>query len=137
MFSWLKGKKKLTIKTNVQAEVYIDGEFLGVSPLTVEVSKGKHTLEIKKSGFYTIREIINITDDRSLYFTLREILKKLTIKTNVPALVYIDGVYKGETPLTVKVTTGEHTLKIEKDGYEPIKTKIDYCKCIYQNQESR
>ncbi|MBI4043027.1 MAG: PEGA domain-containing protein [Deltaproteobacteria bacterium] len=37
------------------------------------------------------------------------------------AIVYINGFYRGTTPLTVEeLTEGKHTVRIEKEGYDPM-----------------
>ena len=41
------------------------------------------------------------------------------------ANVYIDGILKGQTPLDVEVTLGTHTIRVEKEGYEPKEESID------------
>ncbi len=38
--------------------------------------------------------------------------------TPVGAKVYINGAYKGETPVTVPLAFGEYDLKLSKDGYK-------------------
>ena len=40
------------------------------------------------------------------------------------AKVYINGSYKGETPITVPLAFGEYDLKLSKDGYKDKVTKL-------------
>lgn len=48
----------------------------------------------------------------------------VTIKSYVPARVYIDGVYSGATPRSVKLLAGEHTISLLADGYHEYSRKI-------------
>ena len=41
----------------------------------------------------------------------------VSIKSYVPARVYIDGVYSGVTPRSVKLLTGEHSISLMANGY--------------------
>jgi hypothetical protein len=41
----------------------------------------------------------------------------VTIKSYVPARVYIDGVYSGMTPRSVKLLAGEHSISLMAAGY--------------------
>ncbi|HYE72843.1 MAG TPA: PEGA domain-containing protein, partial [Blastocatellia bacterium] len=42
----------------------------------------------------------------------------LTIKSYVPARIYIDGAYSGVTPRSVKLIAGEHTVTLVADGFQ-------------------
>lgn len=48
----------------------------------------------------------------------------VTIKSYVPARVYIDGVYSGATPRSVKLLAGEHTISLLAEGYHEYSRKI-------------
>lgn len=42
----------------------------------------------------------------------------VSIKSYVPARVYIDGVYSGVTPRSVKLLAGEHSINLLANGYQ-------------------
>jgi hypothetical protein len=48
----------------------------------------------------------------------------VTIKSYVPARVYIDGVYSGSTPRSVKLLAGEHTINLLAEGYHEYSRKV-------------
>lgn len=48
----------------------------------------------------------------------------VTIKSYVPARVYIDGVYSGSTPRSVKLLAGDHTINLLADGYQEYSRKV-------------
>jgi len=48
----------------------------------------------------------------------------ITIKANVKAQVYISNLYKGDTPLTINLSTGKYPLKLMAAGYKTFETVI-------------
>ncbi len=56
--------------------------------------------------------------------TLTQQTGLLTIKSYVPARIYINGQYSGVTPRTVKLLAGEHTIILMAEGYEDWTRKI-------------
>ena len=48
----------------------------------------------------------------------------VTIKSYVPARVYIDGVYSGSTPRSVKLLAGDHTISLLAEGYHDYSRKV-------------
>ncbi len=50
----------------------------------------------------------------------------LTLRSNVKGdRVYIDGDFKGSTRLALDLPKGQHTIRIEKDGYEPYEETVN------------
>ena len=50
----------------------------------------------------------------------------LTLRSNVKDdRVYIDGDFKGSTRLALDLPKGQHTIRIEKDGYEPYEETVN------------
>ena len=55
----------------------------------------------------------------------------LTLRSNVKDdRVYIDGNFKGSTQLALDLPKGQHTIRIEKDGYEAYEETIDLDQAI-------
>lgn len=48
----------------------------------------------------------------------------LSIKSYVPARVYIDGIFSGVTPRSVKLLAGEHVITLMADGYQEYARKV-------------
>jgi len=51
------------------AQVYLDGQFLGLTNATFTVASGIHTLEVRKSGYTTTGESFSINPGETLTFT--------------------------------------------------------------------
>jgi S1-C subfamily serine protease len=60
-----KGKVQV-VSTVADAEVYIDGKFVGDAPSTVPLSAGDHTIEVKASKFGDWKRTISVTDGSDL-----------------------------------------------------------------------
>lgn len=48
------------------AEIYVDGEFVGSTPSKVRVGVGRHTIQVKKSGFKTWERSLTVEADSDL-----------------------------------------------------------------------
>lgn len=56
----------------VQAEVTIDGDYMGKTPTQVELRFGKHDLALKSQGYYTLKKTVKIAGDQTnLWFKLK------------------------------------------------------------------
>jgi hypothetical protein len=103
------------------AQVFIDGQAKGASPLTVNVNPGSHTLEIRGSG--DTRSIpVNVAAGTqvSQYIELSKAATtgQLQISTQPSgARVTVDGIPRGTSPITVAdLLPGEHTVVVDNDG---------------------
>jgi len=124
------------------ASVYLDGSSRGTTPITIpSISYGTHTLELSLAGYQEKSEKITVSDSlRSFSYNLPEIpTSPPTIPspisksyTNIKisstpsgALVNLDGIYRGITPLTIdNVQFGSHNLKLSLSGYQDYYTSI-------------
>lgn len=60
-------KGKLQVASSApDAEVYIDGKFVGNAPSTVPLSAGDHTVEVKAAKFSDWKRTIRVTDGSDL-----------------------------------------------------------------------
>jgi len=120
----------IRIETNpAYASIYINGQYMGISPYTAELKAGTYTLEVQKDGYrkkITTKTIGTQTKDLSRNETIRIELEKEETTGSViissdpmTANIYVDGTYKGTTPKTIEgLETGYHLVKLIKDHYE-------------------
>ncbi|MFH1414986.1 MAG: PEGA domain-containing protein [Elusimicrobiota bacterium] len=108
--------------TPAGAKVYIDLEYTGLAePLYLEkISSGKHKVNVEMDGYEPWKTSIKInafkteTVSAELKRMSTGIVKIYSAPGN--ATVYLNGIEKGSTPLTVKdVMPGEYKLEITKD----------------------
>lgn len=55
---------KIHIMEPSQTEVYFDGDYIGISPVTLTKVSGEHTIILKKDGYVTKTYTVNITSDQ-------------------------------------------------------------------------
>lgn len=113
-------KLGLIIRANVEAEVYINGQYSGKTPFSsLDFGPGYYNLELRKNGYDTIKCRINLRNRyTSVYeFVLEEVKGFINVK-NAPSgsSIYIDG--SRYTSFPVEVKPGSHTVKVRKFGYE-------------------
>ena len=106
------------------ADIYLDGEATGKkTPAQLEVSPGEHQVEVRMSGFLTQSKSASVAKNEvsRVEFSLTRGKGALTVMSEpMEAEVYLDGTLKGNAPITIKdITTGEHELKLHKQGYAP------------------
>ncbi|MBD3365962.1 PEGA domain-containing protein [candidate division WWE3 bacterium] len=145
----LKQKSALTVQTQYDtAEVYVDGEKVGESPLEkFSVEPGTHEIKLVGAEAEFIDRLdfnpevetalqrdtgVSAVFASGMNFVMEKDATTLTVISQPSgATVYLDGTEMGETPLTLdKVTEGSYTLDVRMEGYEgqsaPIQVKDGY-----------
>ncbi len=123
----------LTIITEPDnADIYIDGEYVGKSPKSISsIKNDKHELKLLKQGYMSIsKEIILDTDETVIINEKLEPVEEVIITTEQKSdKIYVDNVLVGISPVTIELTYGSHDVKAERNG------KI-ISKIIYISQDS-
>ncbi len=105
------------------ANVFLDGEFVGKTPLKLEsVSAGRHALRIELNGYATFYRGFQVAIGDKLDIVGKLVTEggALKVKTREDgADVYLDGSYLGKTPLVTgkTITPGEYSLRISREHY--------------------
>lgn len=91
---------KLSIETNPPgAQVFLNGELRGLSPLEKNVPPGTYTVKIKKAGYKEEKASVTINSDKTKVYELTRLEKvKIKIKVAKSANVVLDGEEIGEVP---------------------------------------
>ena len=135
--------------TPSRASVYIDGEYIGNTPLNNHVlEKGNHSLQLNLAGHEDFNGSVSVIAGQNIErdFTLTATTVStpdplspppisLAVKPTTGTLniisdpsgtsVYIAGEYKGKTPLdNIEVSVGNHEVRLEQEGYEEEKQLI-------------
>ncbi len=103
------------------AEVYLDNILLGYTPFDKSgIAVGEHTLKIVKDAYNPWEQKIIIKKDIAQKVVV-DLTRLGTLKlSSLPfdgAKVYIDGVYRGDTPLNITLPIGTHKIVYKMDGY--------------------
>ncbi len=107
------------------AEIIFDDRQNGswTTPYTFQnVSKGRHTLEVRKSGYVPERRIVVLLGNESQRVSVVLTMAAGMLKVStVPggASIYVDGELKREvTPANLKIPAGTRRILLRKEGYK-------------------
>ena len=108
--------------TPTGAQVVVDGQVRGVTPLTLTLNPGAHSVTVQQGDGEPRSVPITITAGAqvSQYIELPKgapAVGQLQIRTEpAGAAVSVDGVARGKSPLTIpNLAAGEHTVAVESD----------------------
>ena len=115
----LRTHTSISIKSSPSgAEVRINGEYEGKTPMRLKVMSGENHISIQKENYELIEEelVVKATDD--YYYTLKKKQYRLKVLTEPSgADVIIDGVSKGEAPYDQMLPFGDYTISATMQGY--------------------
>jgi hypothetical protein len=118
-----EGEGELIVQSRPEgAQVKIDGQVRGTTPLTVRLDAGTHVLEVQsgKSEPRVIPLIVTAGTRTSQYVELQGVAKTgtLEIRSEPPgARIFVDGRPRGTAPATLSdLTAGDHTVVLESGG---------------------
>lgn len=112
-----------------EATAYLDGRFVGVTPVAVErVEKGRHLLELSKYRHRPWKDAVAVVEDGQ---ELRAILSPLggevlrVVSKPAGATVFLDGVPRGRTPAAlVDIAAGTYSVQLQLDEWLPWQTAV-------------
>lgn len=111
------------------ADVYVDEEKVGQTPLTAPVLQGRHELRVHLSGYKVWQYSISVTanEPQQLPEITLEPADAVALLESVPsrANVTVNGEFRGQTPLEVSLTPGEQSvIRVFKEGHKRASEKI-------------
>jgi formylglycine-generating enzyme required for sulfatase activity len=116
--------------TPAGAAVLIDGEEVGVTPITaLPVEAGEHQLALAADRYLPLAQALSVTGrqvQQQLELSLAPAWAEISINsTPADATVLMDGEPRGNTPATLEILQGEHQLLFEKAGFAPLLQDIE------------
>jgi hypothetical protein len=114
-----------------ECDVYLNGELKGKTPVEVKGLKtGEYIVEVKKDGYKTATKTVELDKNhvmKSVYVPLEHLTFTLIVNSYPEeAEVYIDGVKKGVTPITVEdLILGDHFVEVKRENFEVWKKQIN------------
>lgn len=114
------------------AQVRIQNQEYGRTPVEVQLPEGNYSVQIKKKGFLPFERDVHV-ERREVSYINADLEKKrgqrkfgeIHFSTHPRrAKISIDGNYRGEAPLSVRVPAGVHQIKIRMRGYEPFHQRV-------------
>lgn len=70
------------------ANVFINGNYVGLTPLMLSIAKGDYTLKLEKAGYSTLQEQISAQSDLNLYKTMQVNIQPEITEVQRPEQVY-------------------------------------------------
>lgn len=103
------------------AEVLIDEEVVGTTPLDpVELEPGAHTLRVRRGGYTEFASVVEIQagEAHQVLVDMMALAMVLTV-TTAPgeASVFVDGTFRGTSPLELELSEGEHSVRVTAPRY--------------------
>lgn len=108
------------------AEVWIDGALVGKAPLLHRVPGGDHWIQVKLAGHltYEVKRAFDAGSASKIRATLVAAGQLTVASVPAGATVFIDGVRRGVTPLALELPHGDHTVIVERAGYQRFEKKV-------------
>ncbi|MEM7357568.1 MAG: PEGA domain-containing protein [Pseudomonadota bacterium] len=108
--------------TPESARILIDGEEVGVTPLTLKVEEGTHTLQVQADKFKPYSQEFTIFAQQELQVPNIELIPAdgiLEVATRpAEAAVILNGEYRGLSPITLRVKPDQpQRLQLYRAGY--------------------
>lgn len=104
------------------AEVLVDGnqKLTCVTPCDLPLRYGRHTYTMSTPKYETAQGILEVPDDRDRFVLLSNNLETVHIYSVPEKMgISVDGQSQGETPLTLRLSAGEHKItSISDASYE-------------------
>jgi hypothetical protein len=116
--------------TTLGAEVYVDGEKVGTTPLAgpVPLSADEHTLKVVKPGYAPLIDVIRIQKRKAtkIEVDLTPVAAILRVRSNVAeARVFVDGKFVGQAPLETELPVGARAIQVSRGGYKDFFQNIE------------
>ena len=119
----LPAEKEVTIKTDKDGDkIYIDGNYVGTTPLITNLEYGKHDIKVMR-GMQTATKTVevkstSVKDEFVLVFG-----KMVEITSDQSGdKIYVDGHKVGNTPMDIELSFGTHNVKVKRGLKKEIKT---------------
>jgi hypothetical protein len=95
------------------ASVIVDGRNSCITPCSVNLPAGRHTLAATLDGYGIARKIFHVPTDTNLFLQMEKKEGVLVVSSEPSnASVNVDGTIRGKTPLTLRLSPGTHRVAV-------------------------
>ena len=107
--------KEVTIKTdNTDDKIYVDGNYLGISPITTYLSYGNHEIKATRGTQTAVKTVeVKTTTVRDEFVLAFGKMIKIT-SDKVGDDIYVDGKKVGTTPMDIDFSLGKHEVEVRR-----------------------
>lgn len=109
----MQTKKQVTIQTGRAGnQIYIDGKYAGLTPLTTQMTFEEHTIKAVDNEVEIVKNV-RLDLDPEPQTIMMDFYNKIIIKSDCNGdQVYIDGKDVGTTPYIDRIKCGDHTVEV-------------------------
>ena len=107
--------KEVTIKTDKTGDkIYVDGNYVGTSPLITNLSYGSHNLKAERGSQTAVKTVeVKTTRVKDEFVLAFGKMVEITSDKNGDD-IYVDGKKVGETPMDIDMPLGKHEVEIRR-----------------------
>lgn len=139
-----KSGDRVYIDSPKNVEVYLDGNYIGISPVSFGKTVGSHTITLRKSGYKTRSYTIYLYNDgKDTTYSFSELeqetvsgndtsgslsensLIKVNVETQEEVDIYLGGEHIGTAHATFERKAGSYLITLRKEGYKPVSYKLE------------
>lgn len=104
------------------AEVYLDGEKIGATPLpgVIPCPGGEHTIRVVRPGYAPYIDVFKVREGKVTRIEVELVPVSGVLRLSVSvdkARVFLDGQFVGEAPIESDLRIGPHQLRVARFGY--------------------
>ena len=112
------------------AELRVDDQLVGTTPLTVDIDRGERNLELKLAGYKAWRQPLVVEPGVAQQLPVVALVKSdglIDVRSSPSgAAVTVDGRFRGETPLELELAPGRsYRVSLSKAGYAPVTRTVE------------
>jgi hypothetical protein len=125
----LVGTVKLAV-SEAGADVAVDGEYIGATPLAVPftVDAGTHTLRVSKPGFNALEQSIDVPGGNeatvAITFVALVPAARLVVSTEPAAMIFVDQKAVARGRFDGRVPSGLHGIQVTESGKWPYQAQV-------------
>lgn len=110
------------VGTTLSADVYLDGDKIGTTPLpgVVGCAVGEHTIRVARPGYAPYIDVFKVKEGKvtRIEVELVAVAGVLRLKASVDqARVFLDDRFVGDAPVELEMKVGQHKVKVSRFGH--------------------
>ncbi len=115
--------KEVTIKTDKTGDkIYVDGNYVGTTPLTTNLSYGSHNLKAERGSQIAVKTVeVKTTTVKDEFVLAFGKMVKITSDRNGDD-IYVDGKKVGKTSMDIDMPLGKHEVEVRRGKLYETKT---------------
>jgi hypothetical protein len=112
------------------ARVTVGGRYRGQAPVSMTLPAGTHEVRVEQQGHATQTRYVRVAGSAVSLDVVLELLARIAqgtvlVASSPPAMLFVDGVAKGKTPVSVAIAAGSHTFRLDAEGQDSFTQTVD------------